>query len=111
MRDLDTVDFELRLLAAVRRSIREHGGAPSSRHAAGRMQETDGKLKAALVCTALMPFSATTIDQARLPTPRREDAGPFKAGARRPRGVPPHFTPAGRGGWTLGARESGTQCV
>ena len=32
MRDLDTVDFELRLLAAVRRCIREHGGQPSSRH-------------------------------------------------------------------------------
>jgi hypothetical protein len=32
MRDLDTVDFELRLLAAVRRSIREHGGQPSSHH-------------------------------------------------------------------------------
>jgi hypothetical protein len=32
MRDLDTVDFELRLLAAVRRSVREHGGQPSSRH-------------------------------------------------------------------------------
>jgi hypothetical protein len=33
MRDLDTVDSELRLLAAVRwSSIREHGGEPSSRH-------------------------------------------------------------------------------
>ena len=31
MRDLDTVDSEPRLLAAVRRSIREHGGEPSSR--------------------------------------------------------------------------------
>jgi len=31
MRDLDTVDSELRLLAAVRRSIREHVGEPSSR--------------------------------------------------------------------------------
>jgi hypothetical protein len=31
MRDLDTIDSELRLLAAVRRSIREHGGEPSSR--------------------------------------------------------------------------------
>jgi hypothetical protein len=30
MRDLDTVDSEPRLLAAVRRSIREHGGEPSS---------------------------------------------------------------------------------
>ena len=32
MRDLDTVDFELRLLAAVRRCVREHGGQPSSRY-------------------------------------------------------------------------------
>jgi hypothetical protein len=30
--DVDTIDSELRLLAAVRRSIREHGGEPSSRH-------------------------------------------------------------------------------
>jgi hypothetical protein len=33
MRDFDTIDSELRLLAAVPRSIREHGGEPSSRHA------------------------------------------------------------------------------
>jgi hypothetical protein len=31
MRDLEVIDSELRLLAAVRRSIREHGGEPSSR--------------------------------------------------------------------------------
>jgi hypothetical protein len=31
MRDFYTIDSELRLLAAVRWSIREHGGAPSSR--------------------------------------------------------------------------------
>jgi len=31
MRDLDTIDSELRLLAVVRWSIREHGGEPSSR--------------------------------------------------------------------------------
>ena len=30
MRDLDTIDSELRLLAAVRRSIREHGDESSS---------------------------------------------------------------------------------
>jgi hypothetical protein len=30
-RDLDTIDAELRLLAAVRWSIREHGGEPSTR--------------------------------------------------------------------------------
>ncbi len=33
MRDLDTIDSELRHLAAVRRSIREHGGEPSSSQA------------------------------------------------------------------------------
>jgi hypothetical protein len=31
MRDLDTIDSELRLVAAVWWSIREHGGEPSSR--------------------------------------------------------------------------------
>ena len=31
MRDRDTVDAELRLLAAVRAAIREQGGEPSSR--------------------------------------------------------------------------------
>jgi hypothetical protein len=31
VRDLETIDAELRLLAAVRLSIREHGGEPSSR--------------------------------------------------------------------------------
>ena len=31
VRDLDTIDSELWLLAAVRWSIREHGGEPSSR--------------------------------------------------------------------------------
>jgi hypothetical protein len=32
MRDIETIDSELRLIAAVRRSIREHGIEPSSRH-------------------------------------------------------------------------------
>jgi hypothetical protein len=31
-RDQEIIDSELRLLAAVRWSIREHGGEPSSRH-------------------------------------------------------------------------------
>jgi hypothetical protein len=31
MRDLETIDSELRLLAAVRWSIRQHGGEPSNR--------------------------------------------------------------------------------
>jgi hypothetical protein len=49
MRDLDTVDFELRLLAAVRRSVREHGGQPSSRHVDELLDERNkltGKLTA-----------------------------------------------------------------
>jgi hypothetical protein len=32
VRDIETIDSELRLVATVRRSIREHGGKPSSRH-------------------------------------------------------------------------------
>ena len=31
MRDIETIDCDLRLIAAVHRSIREHGGKPSSR--------------------------------------------------------------------------------
>ena len=31
MRDLDTIDSELRFHSAMRRSIRAHGGEPSSR--------------------------------------------------------------------------------
>jgi hypothetical protein len=37
MRDLDTIDSELRLPAAVRWSIREHGGEPSSRQVDERL--------------------------------------------------------------------------
>ena len=32
VRDIETIDAELRPQAAVRRSIREHGGEPPSRH-------------------------------------------------------------------------------
>ena len=32
IRDIETIDAELRLQAAMRRSIREHGGEPPSRH-------------------------------------------------------------------------------
>jgi hypothetical protein len=42
MRDLDTIDSELRLLAAVRRSIREHGGEPSSRQVDELLDERNG---------------------------------------------------------------------
>jgi hypothetical protein len=31
VRDIGTIDSELRLLAAVRRTIRKHGGEPSNR--------------------------------------------------------------------------------
>ena len=39
MRDLDAIDSGLRLLAAVRWSIREHGGEPSSRQVDGLPDE------------------------------------------------------------------------
>lgn len=32
MRDRDTIDSELRLMAAVRRVAREHGAMPSTKH-------------------------------------------------------------------------------
>ena len=38
MRDLDVIDSELRILAAVGWSIREHGGEPSSRHVDERLE-------------------------------------------------------------------------
>jgi len=40
VRDRETIDSELRLLAAVRRSIREHGGEPASRHVDELLDET-----------------------------------------------------------------------
>ena len=39
MRDRETIDSELRLLAAVRWSIREHGGEPSSRQVDAPLDE------------------------------------------------------------------------
>ncbi|MGO9031038.1 hypothetical protein [Mycobacterium sp.] len=39
MRDLDTIDSELRLITTVRRSIRQHGGEPSSRQVDGLLDE------------------------------------------------------------------------
>jgi hypothetical protein len=42
MRDRETIDSELRLLAAVRRSIREHGVEPSSRQVDERLAHLRG---------------------------------------------------------------------
>jgi hypothetical protein len=44
MRELETVDSELRLLAAVRWSIREHGGEPSSRQVDELLDERPANL-------------------------------------------------------------------
>jgi hypothetical protein len=43
MRDCDTIDDELRLLAAVRWSIREQGGEPSSRQIDELLDERLGR--------------------------------------------------------------------
>jgi hypothetical protein len=43
MRDLDTIESELRLLAAVRWSIREYGGEPSSRQVHELLDERNGR--------------------------------------------------------------------
>jgi len=51
VRDRETIDSELRLLAAVRRSIREHGGEPSSRQVDELLDER-GKLTGSRSCSA-----------------------------------------------------------
>jgi hypothetical protein len=47
MRDRDTIDSELRLLAAVLWSIREHGGKPSSRQVDELLDERLAHLRGA----------------------------------------------------------------
>jgi hypothetical protein len=54
MRDLDTIDSELRLLAAVRRSIREHGGEPSSRQVDELLDEPNELSLTELVRAAML---------------------------------------------------------
>ena len=46
MRDIETIDSELRLIAAVRRSNREHGGEPSSRQVDELLDERLGHRRA-----------------------------------------------------------------
>jgi hypothetical protein len=52
MRDLDTIDAELRLPAAVRRTIREHGVEPSSRRIDDRPGDREGHYLADLGSSA-----------------------------------------------------------
>ncbi len=47
-RDRETIDSELRLLAAVRWSIREHGGEPSSRQVDALLDERNERKVSAL---------------------------------------------------------------
>ena len=47
MRDLDTIDSEPRLITAVRRTIREHGGEPSSRQVDELLDERLAQLRGA----------------------------------------------------------------
>jgi hypothetical protein len=47
MRDLETIDAELRLLTGVRWSIREHGGEPSSRQVDEPLDERLAQLRGA----------------------------------------------------------------
>jgi hypothetical protein len=48
MRDLDAIDSELRLLVAVHRSIRDHGGEPSSRQVDELLDERLAHLRGAI---------------------------------------------------------------
>ena len=57
MRDLDPIDSELRLLAAVRWSIREHGGEPSSRQVDELLDERLVHLRGAIEDVAVIMTS------------------------------------------------------
>ena len=71
MRDLHTIDSELRLLAAVRWSIREHGGEPSSRQVDELLDERLAHLRGASEDVAV----DTVAPSARCHIPPKEGLG------------------------------------
>ena len=61
MRDRETIDSELRLLAAVRWSIREHGGEPSSRQVDELLDERLNALRpAGIRCVGTFKHKASS---------------------------------------------------
>ena len=61
MRDRETIDSELRLLAAGRRSIREHGGEPSSRQVDALLDERLGHRAEASETEAVEAFETDVV--------------------------------------------------
>ena len=61
MRDRETIDSELRLLAAGRRSIREHGGEPSSRQVDALLDERLGHRAEASETEAIEAFETEVV--------------------------------------------------
>ncbi|MBS4727038.1 DUF732 domain-containing protein [Mycobacterium sp. SM1] len=72
MRDRDTIDAELRRLAALRRSIRAHGGTPSIRQIDELLDERLGHRAELPETGAIQPWGNAVVARAR---PRRDETG------------------------------------
>jgi hypothetical protein len=91
VRDIDTIDSELRLLAAVRRSIREHGGEPSSRQ---RRRIVERATPANVQATAwtLADLASLSKSSGRIRTvPLGSLTAPFVSSTRAPRSSDPQL--------------------
>jgi len=75
MRDRDTIDSELRLLAAELRSIRERGGRPSSSRVDELLDERLGHLPERPQTTKLLTAAPRRVSTARLSPRRRRREG------------------------------------
>jgi hypothetical protein len=83
MRDRETIDSELRALAAARRSIRERGGELSSRQIDELLDERLGHLTG----SSEKPLRLTRVEPALVPTAARTVAKPAASGPGRKRGL------------------------
>src|ERR1700756_5537485 len=86
MRDRETIDSELRRLAAMRRAIREQGGQPSSRLADELLDERLGHRADASETGAVGAFQTEVVDY---PRSRDDEAGAMTP--YRHKGVPRRF--------------------
>jgi hypothetical protein len=84
MRDRETIDSELRLLAAGRRSIREHGGEPSSRRVDELLDERLGHRAEASETEAVEASETEVVANTRSQRDETDDITPYgRKGVRR----------------------------
>jgi Protein of unknown function (DUF732) len=76
MRDRETIDSELRRLAAERRSIREHGGEPSSHQVDRLLDERLGHRPEASATEAIEARATAVVTHTRSPRAKADDMTP-----------------------------------